>query len=38
MAAGTYPQEYELEAKERSGKDVSVHVRADGAVVKKEKE
>lgn len=38
MVSGTNPQEYELEAKDRSGKEMSVHVRADGTVVKKEKE
>ena len=38
MVNGTTPQEYELEAKDKSGKEVSVHVRADGTVVKKETE
>ena len=36
--SGTNPQEYELEGKDKSGEEVSVHVRADGAVVKTEKE
>ncbi|HZQ02094.1 MAG TPA: hypothetical protein VFB13_21290 [Reyranella sp.] len=35
---GTNPQEYELEAKAANGKETSVHVRADGTVVKKESE
>ncbi len=35
---GTNPQEYELEAKDTSGKETSVHVRADGTVIKKETE
>ena len=35
---GTNPQEYDLEAKGTTGKEVSVHVRADGTVVKKETE
>jgi len=38
MVNGTNPQEYELEAKDSSGKEVSVHVRGDGTVVKKETE
>ncbi|HEU5093940.1 MAG TPA: hypothetical protein VFT77_02240 [Reyranella sp.] len=38
MVSGTNPQEYELEAKDRSGKEVGVHVHADGTVVKKEKD
>ncbi len=38
LVNGTSPQEYELEAKATSGKEVSVHVRADGTVVKKETE
>ena len=38
LVNGTNPQEYELEAKTTTGKEVSVHVRADGTVVKKETE
>jgi hypothetical protein len=38
MVSGTGPQEYELEAKDRSGKEISVHVRADGTATKREKE
>jgi hypothetical protein len=38
LVSGTNPQEYELEGKDNSGKEVSVHVRADGTVVKTEKE
>ena len=38
VVSGTNPQEYELEGKDKSGKEVSVHVRADGTVVKTEKE
>jgi len=34
---GTSPQEYELEGKNMSGKEVGVHVRADGTVMKTEK-
>jgi hypothetical protein len=36
--SGTNPPQYELEAKDKSGKEVSVHVRADGTVIKREKE
>jgi hypothetical protein len=35
---GTSAQEYELEAKDKSGKEHNVHVRADGKVVKHENE
>jgi len=38
IVSGTTPQQYELEAKDKSGKEVGVHVRADGTVVKKETE
>lgn len=38
VISGTTPQEYELTAKDKSGKEKSVHVRADGKVVKEEKE
>src|SRR3954465_15838715 len=35
---GTKPQQYELEAKNSSGKESAVHVRADGTIVKREAE
>ena len=38
MIQGTNPQEYELEAKMKSGKEMSVHVTADGTVTKHEME
>ena len=38
IVAGTNPQEYELEGKNKSGKEVGVHVLADGTVVKTEAE
>jgi hypothetical protein len=38
IVSGTTPQQYELEAKNKSGKEISVHVLADGKVVKKEHE
>jgi len=38
LVSGTQPQEYELEAKEAGGKEMSVHVTADGKVVKTENE
>lgn len=38
IVQGTSPQQYELEAKTASGKEVAVHVLANGKVVKKEKE
>jgi len=34
IISGTSPQQYELEAKNKAGKEVSVHVSADGKVVK----
>ena len=34
MISGTSPQQYELEAKNKSGKEVGVHVSADGKVLK----
>ena len=34
--AGTRPKQYELEARDTSGKEVAVHVRADGTIVKRE--
>ncbi len=38
VITGTSPQQYELTAKDKSGKEKSVHVRADGKVIKEEKE
>ncbi|MFL6603634.1 MAG: hypothetical protein ACJ8R9_20225 [Steroidobacteraceae bacterium] len=38
LVSGTQPQEYELEAKKAGGKEMSVHVTADGKVVKTESE
>lgn len=38
IVKGTTPQQYELEAKDSSGKEMAVHVTADGTVVKKENE
>src|SRR5256885_5624493 len=38
IVSGTNPQEYELEAKAKSGKEVGVHVLADGTVTKHESE
>lgn len=35
MISGTSPQEYELEATNKSGKEIGVHVSADGKVLKK---
>jgi len=35
---GTNPQQYELEGKDKSGKEISVHVQANGTIVKKETE
>ena len=35
---GTSPQQYELEARNTSGKETAVHVRADGTIVKRETE
>jgi len=37
VVVGTSPQEYELIAKDESGKEMSVHVLADGKVLKNEK-
>ena len=38
LVTGTQPQEYELEARKAGGKEMSVHVTADGKVVKTEHE
>jgi hypothetical protein len=38
LVSGTSPQQYELEAKNAAGKEVAVHVLANGKVVKKESE
>lgn len=38
VISGTRPRQYELEAKNASGQEVAVHVRADGTIVKKETE
>lgn len=35
---GTSPMQYELEAKAKDGKETSVHVLANGTIVKKEKD
>ena len=35
MLKGTSPQQYELEAKDKSGKEMGVHVSADGKVIGK---
>ena len=35
VISGTSPQQYELEAKNKSGKEIGVHVSADGKVLKK---
>ena len=35
---GTRPQQYELEAKNSTGKEMAVHVRGDGTIVKRETE
>jgi hypothetical protein len=35
IITGTSPQQYELEAKNKAGKEASVHVRADGKVIKR---
>jgi hypothetical protein len=35
IISGTSPQQYELEAKNKAGKEVAVHVSADGKVLKK---
>jgi hypothetical protein len=38
IISGTSPQQYELEARNASGKEMAVHVRADGTIVKRETE
>ncbi len=38
IVTGTSPQQYELEARNASGKEIAVHVRADGTVMKHERE
>jgi len=38
LVGGSNPQEYELEGKDKSGKEISVHVQANGTIVKKETE
>jgi hypothetical protein len=38
LVSGTNPQQYELEAKDKSGKEISVHVQGNGTIVKKETE
>jgi hypothetical protein len=38
IIAGTKPRQYELEAKNASGQEVAVHVRADGTITKRETE
>ena len=38
IISGTKPQQYELEAKTSGGKEVAVHVRGDGTIVKRETE
>ena len=38
LVSGTNPQQYELETKDKSGKEVGVHVQANGTIVKKETE
>jgi hypothetical protein len=38
IITGTSPQQYELEARNTSGKEMAVHVRADGTIVKHETE
>ena len=35
IISGTSPQQYELEAKNKAGREVAVHVSADGKVLKK---
>jgi hypothetical protein len=35
---GTSPQQYELEARNASGREAAVHVRGDGTIVKRETE
>ena len=36
LVAGTNPQQYELEGKTKAGKEMGVHVLADGTIVKTE--
>jgi hypothetical protein len=38
IITGTSPQQYELEARNTAGKEVAVHVRADGTIVQRENE
>src|SRR5258707_10245930 len=38
IITGTKPQQYELETRNASGKEASVHVRRDGTIVKRETE
>ncbi|HWF63362.1 MAG TPA: hypothetical protein VN685_01985 [Rhizomicrobium sp.] len=38
IISGTRPQQYELEARNSSGQEASVHVRGDGRVIKRETE
>jgi hypothetical protein len=38
IVSGTSPQQYELEARNSSGQESSVHVRGDGTIVKRETE
>lgn len=38
IISGTRPQQYELEARNASGQEASVHVRGDGTIVKRETE
>jgi hypothetical protein len=38
VVSGTSPTQYELEARNKSGKETAVHVLANGTIVKKEKD
>jgi hypothetical protein len=38
VISGTKPRQYELEARNAAGKEVAVHVRGDGTIVKRETE
>lgn len=38
ILAGTNPQQYELEGRNSSGQEASVHVQGDGTIVKRETE
>jgi len=38
IISGTKPTQYELEAKNASGQEISVHVRANGTITKRETE